>query len=106
MSAVMTLSGPSKVGEPSKTASVSVSAKKTRAPAPAQTSPADEDDSDSDANSELEEQELAAAAKGKRKGKANGVKALEQRDLVALAFAGDNVVQVRPRRSRSLAEKH
>jgi U3 small nucleolar RNA-associated protein 14 len=49
------------------------------------------DDSDDD-NMELEAQELALKAKGK--GKANGLKAFEQRDLVALAFAGDNVVQV------------
>lgn len=51
----------------------------------------DEDGSDEDL--EIEAQEQALALKGK--GKANGVKAFEQRDLVALAFAGDNVVQVR-----------
>ncbi|CCL98912.1 uncharacterized protein FIBRA_00919 [Fibroporia radiculosa] len=52
--------------------------------------------SDSDANSEVDEQEMLLAqskGKGKGKGKANGVQAFEQRDLVALAFAGDNVVQ-------------
>lgn len=43
---------------------------------------------DSDANSEIEAQELALEAKSR------GVKAFQQRDLVALAFAGDNVVQV------------
>lgn len=45
----------------------------------------------SDANSEIEEQEMAL----KRNGKGKGMKAFEQRDLVARAFAGDNVVQVR-----------
>lgn len=54
---------------------------------------ADEDGSDSDEDLEIKAQEQALALKGK--GKANGVKAFEQRDLVALAFAGDNVVQVR-----------
>ena len=43
---------------------------------------------DSDANSEIEAQERALEAKSR------GVKAFQQRDLVALAFAGDNVVQV------------
>lgn len=46
---------------------------------------------DSDANSEVEEQEKALGQKGKMKAR----KAFEQRDLVARAFAGDNVVQVR-----------
>lgn len=45
---------------------------------------------DSDANSEVDEQEKALAQKGKK----NGVKAFQQRDLVARAFAGDNVVRV------------
>jgi U3 small nucleolar RNA-associated protein 14 len=49
-------------------------------------------DDDSDLNSEVEEQEKALDRKGKAK--AYGVKAFEQRDLVALAFAGDNVVEV------------
>ena len=55
----------------------------------------------SDANSEVEEQERALDRNGKGTGKgtgtapASGVKAFQQRDLVALAFAGDNVVQVR-----------
>src|ERR1700691_2039187 len=44
---------------------------------------------DSDANSELEEQEKALSRKGK--GKSKGVKAFDQRELVARAFAGDNV---------------
>ncbi|TFY71054.1 hypothetical protein EVG20_g1958 [Dentipellis fragilis] len=50
---------------------------------------------DSDANSEVENQEKLAAAKGKGKqnGKANAVQAFQQRDLVAEAFAGDNVIQ-------------
>ncbi|KAH7914539.1 Utp14 protein-domain-containing protein [Hygrophoropsis aurantiaca] len=55
-------------------------------------------DDDSDVHSEIEEQEreMQIGKKGKAaqvKGKASGVKAFEQRDLVALAFAGDNVVQ-------------
>jgi len=50
-----------------------------------------EDDSDdSEANVEIEAQEQALGLKGK--GKVNGIKAFKQRDLVALAFAGDNVV--------------
>jgi len=49
------------------------------------------DDSDSDANSEMEEQEKleTQGVNAKR------IKAFQQRDLVALAFAGDNVVEVR-----------
>ncbi|THH18267.1 hypothetical protein EW146_g2683 [Bondarzewia mesenterica] len=46
---------------------------------------------DSDENSEVEEQETALERKGK--GSAGRVKAFEQRDLVARAFAGDNVIQ-------------
>ncbi|KIM82209.1 hypothetical protein PILCRDRAFT_820590 [Piloderma croceum F 1598] len=46
---------------------------------------------DSDSDSEIEEQEKALSQKGK--GKSKGVKSFEQRDLVARAFAGDNVVQ-------------
>ncbi|KAI0652546.1 Utp14 protein-domain-containing protein [Trametes meyenii] len=87
LSTVMTLDGgdkpaASKIGQSSKLGPASEG--KARA---AQAS----DDSDSDANSEVEEQERALARKGK--GKGNGLKAFEQRDLVALAFAGDNVVQ-------------
>ncbi|EMD42263.1 hypothetical protein CERSUDRAFT_110794 [Gelatoporia subvermispora B] len=52
-----------------------------------------DDDDDSDVNSEVEEQEKVLHRKGKGKGKANGAAAFEQRDLVALAFAGDNVVR-------------
>ncbi|KAI0323017.1 Utp14 protein-domain-containing protein [Amylostereum chailletii] len=52
---------------------------------------------DSDGNSEVEEQEKMFDRKGKGKGKgkvpASGIKAFEQRNLVAMAFAGDNVVQ-------------
>jgi U3 small nucleolar RNA-associated protein 14 len=48
-------------------------------------------DEDADANSEVEEQERILATKGKRA----KVTAFQQRDLVAKAFAGDNVVQVR-----------
>ena len=48
-------------------------------------------DSDSDVNSEIEEQEKLET----RDVNAKGVKAFQQRDLVALAFAGDNVVEVR-----------
>ena len=47
---------------------------------------------DSDSNSEVGAQELELTLKGKRK--ASSIKAFEQRDLVAAAFAGDNVVQV------------
>ena len=49
-------------------------------------------DDDSDANSEVEAQEKALDTKSKTNAK--GLKAFAQRDLVALAFAGDNVVQV------------
>jgi U3 small nucleolar RNA-associated protein 14 len=52
---------------------------------------------DSDSGNEVEEQERILAAKVKGKGKSssmNGPKAFQQRDLVAMAFAGDNVVQV------------
>lgn len=52
------------------------------------------DGNDSDVNSEVEAQEKALSLKEKSQGK--GVKAFEQRDLVALAFAGDNVVEVSP----------
>ncbi|KAH7886384.1 Utp14 protein-domain-containing protein [Phlebopus sp. FC_14] len=48
-------------------------------------------DDDSDAHSEIEEQESALNAKNQGNGK--GVQAFQQRDLVARAFAGDNVVQ-------------
>ncbi|RPD64660.1 Utp14-domain-containing protein [Lentinus tigrinus ALCF2SS1-7] len=97
LSTVMTLSEPSKAGESSKSVAQpsSTTAKAKKAQPQTQASQAGADDSDSDANSELDEQERLAALKKQRKGKgkANGVKAFEQRDLVALAFAGDNVVQ-------------
>ncbi|THH16329.1 hypothetical protein EW146_g4297 [Bondarzewia mesenterica] len=48
---------------------------------------------DLDENSEVEEQEKASERKGKGKASARRVKAFEQRDLVALAFAGDNAIQ-------------
>ncbi|KAG6856329.1 hypothetical protein H0H87_005530 [Tephrocybe sp. NHM501043] len=47
-------------------------------------------DDDDDAHSEVEAQEKALDLK--RKGKAKLPQAFEQRDLIALAFAGDNVV--------------
>ncbi|KAI6154218.1 small-subunit processome [Pisolithus tinctorius] len=47
------------------------------------------DDDDSDVHSEMEEQEGAAG----QSVNAKGVKAFQQRELVALAFAGDNVVE-------------
>lgn len=50
---------------------------------------------DSDANSEVEAQE-AAILKTKTDANPKGLKAFQQRDLVALAFAGDNVVHVCP----------
>ncbi|KIK56858.1 hypothetical protein GYMLUDRAFT_99016 [Collybiopsis luxurians FD-317 M1] len=50
----------------------------------------DDQDSDSDNNSEVEAQEKMLQLKGK---KAKTVKAFEQRELVARAFAGDNVVR-------------
>ncbi|KAJ3715559.1 Utp14-domain-containing protein [Lentinula guzmanii] len=61
---------------------------KTHAP-PSSGAVSDDDDSDSD-NSEVEEQEKMLLTKGK---KAKAVKAFEQRELVARAFAGDNVVR-------------
>ena len=51
------------------------------------------DEDGSDSNSEVEAQETALTLKGRKK--TDGIKAFEQRDLVALAFAGDNVIQVR-----------
>ncbi|KAF9055750.1 Utp14 protein-domain-containing protein [Panaeolus papilionaceus] len=55
------------------------------------TSAAVDRDSDFDSNSELEAQEKILESKGK--GKNKNPLAFQQRDLVALAFAGDNVVQ-------------
>ncbi|KAI0082325.1 Utp14-domain-containing protein [Panus rudis PR-1116 ss-1] len=51
----------------------------------------DDADFDSDVHSEVEEQERLLDRKGK--GRAKGPKAFEQRELVARAFAGDNVVR-------------
>jgi U3 small nucleolar RNA-associated protein 14 len=53
----------------------------------------------SDVDSEIESQEMALL-KGKKG--SNGLKVFAQKDLVALAFAGDNVVQV----NNGLHEKH
>ncbi|KAF7370693.1 Utp14-domain-containing protein [Mycena sanguinolenta] len=50
-------------------------------------------DDDDDANSELDAQEQALQLKKQGKAGKASVKAFEQRDLVALAFAGDNVVR-------------
>lgn len=93
LSTVMTLAngnaaGSSRAGQPSKSSANSAPAVGKGKARATQV----EDDSDSDSNSEIDAQENALARKGK--GKANAVKAFEQRDLVALAFAGDNVVQV------------
>jgi U3 small nucleolar RNA-associated protein 14 len=52
------------------------------------------DEDDSDRNSEAEDQEDSLARKKKMKPKDRQIKAFAQRDLVALAFAGDKVVQV------------
>ena len=59
------------------------------------------EDEDSDRNSELDEQErLEVQKNGKKtgekdtKGRAKAPTAFQQRELVALAFAGDNVVEV------------
>ncbi|KAI0936890.1 hypothetical protein AcW1_001012 [Taiwanofungus camphoratus] len=87
MSNVMTLaSGSGPAGAPKKQATTSA----TKSVQPSGGSQAVED-SDSDANSEVEQQEKLLDRKGKAK--ANGVTAFEQRELVALAFAGDNVVK-------------
>ncbi|KAG1871579.1 Utp14 protein-domain-containing protein [Suillus subluteus] len=55
-----------------------------------QISPADADDSDG--HSEVDEQERTLERK-RQGGKGKGVAAFKQRELVSLAFAGDNVVQ-------------
>ncbi|KAF9014157.1 Utp14 protein-domain-containing protein [Cyathus striatus] len=57
----------------------------------ATTAAQDDDDDDDDVNSEIDIQEKMLSLKGKDKAK--GLKAFEQKDLVARAFAGDNVVQ-------------
>ncbi|TFY83338.1 hypothetical protein EWM64_g669 [Hericium alpestre] len=68
----------------------SSSKKKTKAAAGTATG----DANDSDYNSEVDEQERTLAQKGKGKAKSHAVKAFEQRELVARAFAGDHVVRV------------
>ena len=57
------------------------------------TTTVDEGD-DSDAHSEAEAQETALAINSKGKGKRRDIQAFEQRELVARAFASDNVVRV------------
>ncbi|KAF5332696.1 hypothetical protein D9611_005277 [Ephemerocybe angulata] len=62
------------------------------------------DSEDEDANSEVDAQEAALLAKAKGKGKA-GPGAFQQRDLVALAFAGDNVIkEFEEAKKREIAE--
>ncbi|KZT73253.1 Utp14-domain-containing protein [Daedalea quercina L-15889] len=91
MSSVMTLGSSSASAGPSEKHKHATTSKAAKSVKSARRQP-EEDDSDSDANSEAEEQErLLVDPKGK--GKAKGVKAFQQRDLVARAFAGDNVVQ-------------
>lgn len=85
LSNVMTLGS---TAGPSKTAKSKQPSRKRGA----QATNNDDDDDESDANSEVDAQENVLQSKGK--GRAKGVKAFEQRDLVARAFAGDNVVQV------------
>ena len=95
LSSVLTV--PSEGSLPASSSDTSASKKateKSRDNASTAPQPIEDDESESDANSELDEQEKLLDRKGK--GRAKGVKAFEQRDLVALAFAGDNVVQVRP----------
>lgn len=92
MSNVMTLNG---ITDPPPATSPTESRKQGDPCEPAQ-APAD----DSDVNSEVEEQERVLSLKGT--GKTKGLKAFEQRDLVTLAFAGDNVVQVSEMTSYSL----
>ncbi|KAJ3542359.1 hypothetical protein NM688_g5978 [Phlebia brevispora] len=87
MSNVMTLGNSSSVAGPSKVVAKGKQKRSLRSGA----EPAGEDDEESDTNSELDEQEKTLDLKGKSKGK--GIKAFQQRDLVARAFAGDDVVQ-------------
>ena len=62
--------------------------KKGKSAAAADDAPVDGHSSDSDSEVELQERQL------ERKGGRQGPVAFKQRDLVAMAFAGDNVVQV------------
>ncbi|EFI28742.1 small nucleolar ribonucleoprotein complex subunit Utp14 [Coprinopsis cinerea okayama7 len=85
------------LGEPSKEGQASTSAASSQKKAPkaktSTTTGGDDSDEDSDANSEVDAQEQALLRKAKGKGKAAAPTAFQQRDLVALAFAGDNVVR-------------
>jgi len=74
------------LGEPSRSSAAGSNAAKKLAGAGIVPALADEDDE----GSEVEAQEEALQAKDSKQ---NGVKAFQQRDLVSLAFAGDNVVQ-------------
>ena len=67
------------------------SASKDKGSSTTRSQPRDEDESDED--DELQAQE-ASLFTGKRKENALGIRAFEQRDLVARAFVGDNVVEV------------
>ncbi|KXN84966.1 hypothetical protein AN958_11811 [Leucoagaricus sp. SymC.cos] len=81
---------PSKVSSSSKSTSTLKSSTLTSKNTVAIQNDGDDDD-DSDANSEVDAQE-AAILKTKVDANPKGLKAFQQRDLVALAFAGDNVV--------------
>ncbi|KAG9312720.1 Utp14 protein-domain-containing protein [Chiua virens] len=93
--AFLTVPGPPAASAPGK------KRKGTTAKGVAKTSAHDGSD-DSDAASELDEQERTVEKKGEQTGK--GVQAFQQRDLVALAFAGDNVVQAFEEAKRHEAE--
>ncbi|KAI0739334.1 Utp14 protein-domain-containing protein [Irpex lacteus] len=56
-------------------------------------SAAGEEDEESDGNSEVDAQEAALQSKAKGKAGRKDVQAFQQRDIVARAFAGDNVVR-------------
>lgn len=84
----MTLGNSSSTSGPSQTGSKG----KQRQTKPSKGADNADADDESDVNSEVDEQEAALTNKGK--GRAKGVKAFEQRELVARAFAGDNVVRV------------
>lgn len=89
MTEAMTLAAPA--GPSSSKATKAKHAVKSKSKPTASGDDSDSDAKDSDVNSELEEQEKVVDSK--LKGKTRAVKAFEQRDLVARAFAGDNVVQ-------------
>jgi len=69
------------------------SAPKDKGPSTSKPQPRDEDEDEDDDDDELQAQE-ASLLTGKRKENAMGIRAFEQRDLVARAFVGDNVVEV------------